>query len=173
MNTFIFYFYKLISKIGGNKWMINYYRKCGMRIGNNTRIFSKIISSEPYLIEIGDCSTIATNVFLLTHDASIGALTDRKKISDLCGKIKIGNHCFVGNNSTILYGCSIADGCLVAAGSVVTKSVTTPNVVVGGNPAKIICNTEDYISKHSEQFYSLHGLTKKQRKNAILNNPKI
>lgn len=171
MSTLGFYFFKVLSKFGGNKWMTRYYRRCGIRIGEGTRVFSKIITSEPYLIEIGDYTTIATNVFLLTHDASIGALRDRNKASDLCGEIKIGNHCFIGNNSTILYGCTIADGCLVAAGSVITRSVIIPNVVVGGNPAKIICSTEDFISKHSEQFYSLHGLSKQQRKEVILNNP--
>ena len=36
---------------------------------------------------------------------------------------------------------------LVAAGSVVTKSVPA-NTVVGGNPAKYICTTDEYIERN-------------------------
>lgn len=171
MNSIGYYFYKFCSKFGGNSWIIKYYRKCGIQIGKGTRVFSRIITSEPYLIEIGEHTTISTNVSLLTHDASVGALGDREKESDLCGKIRIGNHCFIGNNCIILYGCSIADGCIVAAGSVVTKSVLSPNVIIGGNPAKVIGSTQDYIMKHKSHFYSLHGLNAEQRKEVINNNP--
>ena len=85
-------FYKMLSIFFGVKYLMKYYRKQGMHIGNDTNIFSKIITSEPYLISIGNHSTIATNVTLITHDASIGALNDRNQASDLCGRIIIGDN---------------------------------------------------------------------------------
>lgn len=44
-------------------------------------------------------------------------------------------------------GVTIGEGSLVAAGSVVTKSVA-PYTVVGGNPARFICTTKEYMEKN-------------------------
>ena len=41
-------------------------------------------------------------------------------------------------NSTILPGVHLGNHVIVGAGSVVTKSITEDNVVVAGNPAKIV-----------------------------------
>ncbi|UIJ36525.1 acyltransferase [Allobranchiibius sp. GilTou73] len=51
--------------------------------------------------------------------------------------IQVGEDVFIGARSVILPGVSIGDRALVAAGSVVTKDVP-PEMVVGGNPARVI-----------------------------------
>lgn len=51
--------------------------------------------------------------------------------------VEIGNDVWIGCNCIILKGVKIGDGAIVAAGSVVTKDVPS-DVVVGGNPAKIV-----------------------------------
>jgi serine O-acetyltransferase len=50
----------------------------------------------------------------------------------------IGNNVFVGPGVKIYGKIEIADNIAIAAGSVVTRSFTTPNVTIGGVPAKII-----------------------------------
>lgn len=50
----------------------------------------------------------------------------------------IGDNVFVGPGAKIYGNVTIADNIAVAAGSVVTKSFTTPNVTIGGVPAKVI-----------------------------------
>jgi len=163
------YIYKSIGKFVKNKheYMCNVYRKDGVKIGENVHIFSDIISSEPYLISIGNNSTISTNVNFVTHDASIGVINGRENGSDMVGPISIGAHCFVGSSATVLYGVTIGDYTVVAANSVVTKSFPDGHVVIGGNPAKIICTIDDFINKNQQYFLRLHGLNFEDRKKAI------
>ena len=50
----------------------------------------------------------------------------------------IGDNVFVGPGTQIFGNIEIADNIAIAAGSVVNKSFKTPNVTIGGVPAKII-----------------------------------
>lgn len=51
--------------------------------------------------------------------------------------ITIGNNVWFGGNVIVLPGVNIGDNSIIGAGSVITKDVP-PNVVVAGNPHKII-----------------------------------
>jgi acetyltransferase-like isoleucine patch superfamily enzyme len=51
--------------------------------------------------------------------------------------VSIGKHVWIGAGATILKGVTIGDNAIIGAGSVVTKDVP-PNVIVAGNPARII-----------------------------------
>lgn len=177
MNTILFYIFRVLSKFFGNKLIIAYYRKLGMSIGEGTHIFSKIVSSEPFMISIGNNVTISVDVTLLTHDASIGPIVGRDVFSDMVGPIKIGDNCFIGANTIILPGVTIPSNTIVAAGSVVTKTINSPikdgvnnsvGIVIGGNPAKMICRTEDFLNKRKSFFLRLHGLSLAERKRVIL-----
>lgn len=179
MNALTFYIYKFFSKFLGHKIIIQYYRKLGMTIGGNTHIFSRLISSEPFLISIGSNVTISTGVSLLTHDASVGPIVGRNVYSDIVGPITIGNNCFIGANSIILPGVRIPDNSIVAAGSVVTKTVVNhlndntlqnEGIIIGGNPAVYICKTNDFLKKRKSNFLKLHGLSLTERKSIIMNN---
>ena len=147
---------------------MNQFRKEGIEIGDDTHIFSNIISSEPYLIKIGRNCTISTEVCFLTHDASIGLFLKREVKSDLCGRIEIGNNCFIGNRAILLYGITIPDNTIVAAGSVVTKSIEESGCIVGGNPAKVIGKVATFIEKNEEFFLSLHGRNFEERRKTIM-----
>lgn len=67
-------------------------------------------------------------------------------------------------------GVTIGDNVLVAAGSVVTKSIPS-NVVVGGNPAKILCSIEEYYERNKK--YDLHSkrMNSKEKREFLLNLP--
>lgn len=152
--------------------IINALRKEGCKIGNNTRIFSNI-TAEPYLVEIGDNCTISTEVSLITHDACIGIYMGRENYSDICGKITIGNNCFIGNKAIILYGVTIPDNTIVAAGSVVTRSITTSGCILAGNPAKVVGNVSDFLNKSKPFMLSLHGKSPLARQDIILKSMKL
>ena len=74
MNTFQYYKVLFWSKLNhrGNAYVVEKMRKEGMKIGEDTHIFSNIAASEPYLVTIGRNCTISTEVTFLTHDASVG-----------------------------------------------------------------------------------------------------
>ena len=112
--------------------------------------------SYAYLFEIGENTIISSDVNFLVHDYSISTAL---RIVDGCEKgnlphflkgIKIGNNCFIGMRSIILPGTTIGDNTIIGAGSVV-KGEIPPNVVVAGNPGKIIKTIEEYAAIHKEK----------------------
>lgn len=175
MGVVDYYIHRFISKLkkDSNEYMNNYFRKCGCQIGEDTHIFSNIITSESFLIEIGNNTTIATDVKLLTHDASPGVVFGRDVTTDICGHIRIGDNCFVGSSSVILCGVTIPNDTIVAAGSVVVKSPDKEGMVIGGNPARIISSIEKYKEKNKDYFLALHGLDSAKRKETILSGKTI
>lgn len=52
--------------------------------------------------------------------------------------VHIGDHVWIGNKVIILKGSVIENDSIVATGSIVTKKFNEKNVILGGNPAKII-----------------------------------
>lgn len=55
-----------------------------------------------------------------------------------CNSIKIGNNVWIGANAVILPGVEIGDNCIVGAGSIVSKSFRDDNMIIAGNPARVI-----------------------------------
>ena len=165
-------FVRIKSKLlGGNKEIIsNYFRKKGCIIGEKCNIGSDISTSESYLIEIGTNVTISSEVLFITHDASVGKVFGKERISDLCGKITIGDNCFIGARCTILYGVELGNDTIVAAGSVVTKSFLQEKIIIGGNPAKIIGDWNSFKSKSESLGYSLDNKSFLEKKKEILDS---
>lgn len=86
-------------------------------------------------VRIGDNCLIAPNVGLYTAGHNIHPV-DRHK-SGYAHPITIGDNVWIGGHSVVIGGVTIGDNSIIAAGSVVIKDVPQ-NVLVGGNPAKVI-----------------------------------
>ena len=54
----------------------------------------------------------------------------------------MANNCFIGTNVTVLPGVTLGDNTIVGASSVMTKSFLDGNVVIAGNPARVICTID-------------------------------
>ena len=67
-------------------------------------------------------------------------------------------------------GVTIGEGSLVAAGSIVTKSVPD-HMVVGGNPARVICSVNEYIMRNMQYNVRTKGMTAVEKKKKLLSLP--
>lgn len=123
-----------------------YARSIGVKIGTGCRILIDDFGSEPFLIRIGDRVTITARVILLTHDGSTWLMRDAKGRRQRYGRIDIGSDVFIGIGSILMPGVSVGDRCVIGAGAVVTKSIP-PGHVVAGNPARILCTYDDFVTK--------------------------
>lgn len=124
----------------------------GVKIGKNTIIYTSIFNFDtffPHLIEIGSFSVISKRTLLITHDYSRNFPTEGLSTMTR-GKIRIGDHTFIGMGCIILPGITIGNRVIVGAGSVVTKSIPD-NMVAAGNPATIICTLEDFMKRGSQR----------------------
>ena len=158
---------KVHSKFSTNRkeTISSYFRKAGMKIGGGCNICCNIMTPEPYLIDIGNNVTIAGYVHFVTHDNSINKVCHNK--SDFFGGIKIGDDCFIGQGSLILYGVTLAPRIIVAAGSVVTRSFNESGIIIGGNPARKI-GTWDKLRVKGEQFgLNVSGMTYDEKRKYI------
>lgn len=161
--------------------LLNLYRKyfwslerqarfAGVVMGSNNLIRSRFWgSAEGYLITIGSNCGLTAGTQLFTHGGGHAARSKYPNF-DCFGKVTLGNYVYVGTNALIMPGVSIGDNVLIAAASVVTKSVPS-NVVVAGNPAKIVCTIDEYISNNLPYNLNSKGLSLAEKKRLLENIP--
>lgn len=58
---------------------------------------------------------------------------NKKKATNEDREVRIGDHCWLGCNVTVMKGVSLAENTIVSAGSIVKKAHTTPNCVLVGD----------------------------------------
>ncbi len=104
------------------------------KIGKNVFINSCCRFQDNGGIEIGDRTMIGPNVTIVTLNHDINPET---RVNATPKPVKIGKNVWIGADCTILPGVTIGENCVIGAGSVVTKNVPN-NVIVAGNPAKLI-----------------------------------
>ncbi len=166
MGNLGWYIAKVKCKLGGGKESLNrYLRKQGMSVGKGTKTASQLKTSEPYLITIGDNVTISHDVDFITHDNSVCKIFGIGH--DLYGEIKIGDNCFIGAHAVLLCGVTLADNVIVGAGSVVTKSVLESNVIVAGNPARVVGYWDKYEERTKDKELCTKGLNYLEKKKQV------
>lgn len=160
MNNLGYFLAKVRYRICGcNKEIINnFFRKYGIKIGRGCNICCNILTPESFLIEIGDNVTIGDQVDFVTHDNSINKVS--KEAINLFGKIIIGNNCFIGERSTLMYGVTLADNIIVASGSVVVDSFSTERIIIGGNPARVISSWDSFYEKSKSKALGKNNIQK-------------
>jgi acetyltransferase-like isoleucine patch superfamily enzyme len=94
---------------------------------------SRISASDE--IVIGDGVMMANSAYVT--DSDWHTIYDRTNRSERVTPVHIGRNVWLGDHSTVLKGVTIGENSVVAARAVVTRDVPA-NVVVAGNPAKVV-----------------------------------
>ena len=147
------FFYRFCNR---NLLFIKILKLEGFEVGNDTFFFdpnsTTIDRERPWMLKIGAYCKIAKGTIILTHDYSRSVL--RRRYGEIIGEARktvIGDNVFIGMNSIILMGASIGSNVIIGAGSVVSGIV--PNdVVIAGNPARIIRSLEEHYNKRKERY---------------------
>jgi len=118
----------------------------GLRLGSDVAIGfgSTFDTTAPWLISVGDHTTISEHVRVLVHDAGPAKHLGVSRLAP----VSIGAFVYIGAGVTILPGVTVGDGAIVGAGSVVAHDVA-PRTVVAGVPARVIGSLEDYLARHA------------------------
>lgn len=133
-----------------------YMKKKGIfhSMGDRVMILSRKIPLYSRLISIGNNVWMASGVSFVTHDVCHFMLNGcrkpgEKKFDEKIGCIEIGDNVFIGSNVQILYDVKIGNNVVIAASSLVNRDIPN-NSIVGGVPARIIGNFEDFVKKRRE-----------------------
>ncbi|UOR13564.1 sugar O-acetyltransferase [Halobacillus amylolyticus] len=87
-------------------------------------------------VTIGENCMIAPGVHIYTNTHPVGA-EERVTEIEYTKSVTIGDHVWIGGRAVINPGVIIGNNAVIASGAVVIKDVPD-NVVVGGNPARIV-----------------------------------
>lgn len=135
---------------------IAFLRRGGVQVGEGTIFYSPMNTlvdetSMPF-IEIGKNCRITGGVTILAHDYSYAVLRPvYHKMLCKSGVTKIGDNVFIGMHAIILMGSQIGNNVIIGAGAVVSGAVPD-NVVVAGNPAKVVCTLEEHYQRLNSHF---------------------
>lgn len=143
-------------KLGKDVKLYNFVNLYGCEIGDNTRVgtFVEIqkgakigknckIQSHTFICE---GVTIEDNVFISHNVTFINDRFPRATTPDgrlqteadwSCVPTVVKRGASIGSSATVLCGITVGENAIIGAGSVVTKDVPA-NVIVAGNPAKVI-----------------------------------
>jgi maltose O-acetyltransferase len=91
-------------------------------------------------VRFGDNCLLAPGVQIYTATHPLNP-TERNSGKEYAKPITIGNNVWIGGSAIINPGVTIGNNVVIASGAVVTKDVPD-NVVVGGNPARVIKQIE-------------------------------
>ena len=162
------FYYIKCKKMTDNEYAIMQIRNNGISVGEGCRIYTPLRSNEPSMIKIGNHVTISSGVAFVTHDNSILKVLD--PMTDVIGRITVGDHCFIGQNSMLMLGVTLGERCVVGAGAVVTHSFP-PHSVIAGNPARKICSTEEMAEKYRDYAIDFGPIPFDQRNKYIMEHP--
>lgn len=110
-------------------------------VGRNTSFYSAkiLINEDKNSVHIGEDCMISDGIRIFASDShAITSLENGECINYAKTGIRIGNHVWIGMEAIILKDVQIGDNTVIAAGAIVTSKSNLSNVILAGNPAKVI-----------------------------------
>ncbi|CAH0526360.1 Maltose O-acetyltransferase [Allocatenococcus thiocycli] len=109
---------------------------CNIYVGSNFFANYDCVILDCAEVHFGDNCLLGPQVGIYTATHPLDPI-ERASGLESAKPIHIGNDCWIGGHATINPGVTLGNNVVVASGSVVTKSFGD-NLVIGGNPARII-----------------------------------
>lgn len=108
-------------------------------VGNNVEMNYDCVILDSTTVTIGEnCLTgPGVHIYTATHPLDPKYRQNNDEYREFAIPVKIGRNVWIGGKAVICPGVTIGDNAVIGAGSVVVKNVPA-NVVVAGNPAKIV-----------------------------------
>ena len=128
-----------------------------VRIGDGATFEKAVIQASFADINIGRDCMVSTDVFIRSHDLHhIFDLKTGKRIN--CAEsVTIGEHVWIGRGVSLLGGACIGNGSVIGE-KAVTSSVFGENLIIAGNPARVI--REDIVwDRESTYYFDRHNLS--------------
>ena len=125
-----------------------------LKIGHGTTIYGATFKlAENSKVFIGNDCMFSNSISIWATDGhSVLDMHTNQPINHASSPVTIGNHVWIGEGVKITKKTVIHDNCIVGIGSVLTKDYKESNVVIAGNPAKIV---KKDISWHRQNPYEL------------------
>lgn len=121
-------------------------------LGENSQVHAPLTAVRPHMVNIGKnvivlngCLMMAAGGITIEDDVMIAANAQlisnnhdlENRVVITCKPVRICRRVWIGAGATILPGVTVGENAVVAACAVVTRDVPA-NVIVAGNPARII-----------------------------------
>lgn len=110
-------------------------RKGRLDIGKNFENTAKLTISNRGHIVIGQDCLVSWNTWICDTDFHKISDSDSGYNSDPNGYTSIGNHVWIGANSSVIKNASVPSGCIIATGSIVSKKFSEQSCLLAGVPA--------------------------------------
>jgi hypothetical protein len=99
---------------------------------------SELIMEEGSSIIVGDDCMCSDHIDIRSSDQHSICDKNTQERQNPASDVRIGNHVWICHNVNILKGVRIPDGCVIGAGALVNKPFDEQNVIIAGNPARIV-----------------------------------
>lgn len=136
--------------IGTSDCFIN---NCCVEIGDNSAAFDSEIRllEDNSFVKIGKNCMLSFGIKIWCSDTH-SILNMDNKVTNIGKSIEIGNHVWIGADVKISKNVKTSDDSIVGWGSVVTKQFEKTNVIIAGNPAKVVKENINWNKKRPQQI---------------------